>query len=180
MQLASPDTGLLPRLVVLPLHHIHARVLGAVIEPSEVTQAAPLWSQLLRCGQTRVPSGTEAWRTRPMPGVSSVPVEARLGPWQVVLCRQPERLQDLARADGSPVDVHRAGPFDRNVAEAADAADGGGEVPGLARRDRWTGTKLWATLASRSDRDEPPGATSHRARSSPSCSCYGIAGPKLA
>lgn len=44
------------------------------------------------------------------------PVDARLEPWQVALCRQPERLEDLVRTYGSPVNVHSTVPFDRNVA----------------------------------------------------------------
>lgn len=45
------------------------------------------------------------------------PVEARLEPWQVALCGQPERLQVLVNTYGSPVNVHSTGPFDRNVAQ---------------------------------------------------------------
>ena len=50
------------------------------------------------------------------------PVEARLEPWQVALCRQPDRLLDLVDTDGSPVNVHSTGPFDRNVAQLQEVA----------------------------------------------------------
>jgi diaminopimelate decarboxylase len=49
-------------------------------------------------------------------------VTARLEPWQVALCTEPERLRALLEQYGSPLNLHHPGPFERNVARLRDVA----------------------------------------------------------
>ncbi len=49
-------------------------------------------------------------------------VTARLEPWQVALCAEPERLRSLLEQYGSPLHVHHPGPFERNVQRLRDVA----------------------------------------------------------
>jgi diaminopimelate decarboxylase len=49
-------------------------------------------------------------------------LDARLEPWQVALCGEPDRLHDLVATYGSPVNVHSTAPFARNVARLQQVA----------------------------------------------------------
>lgn len=50
------------------------------------------------------------------------PVQARLEPWQVAVCAQPDQLQRLVDSYGSPINLHHPGPFARNVAGLREVA----------------------------------------------------------
>jgi diaminopimelate decarboxylase len=54
------------------------------------------------------------------------PVTARLEPWQVALCAEPERLRALLEQHGSPLNIHHPPPFERNVRRLREVADARG------------------------------------------------------
>ncbi len=51
-----------------------------------------------------------------------VPLDARLEPWQVALCRDPDRLADLLEQHGSPLNLIAPAPMARNATELTHAA----------------------------------------------------------
>jgi diaminopimelate decarboxylase len=55
-------------------------------------------------------------------------VTARLEPWQLALCAEPERLRALLEQYGSPLNLHHPGTFERNVGHLQAVADAR-EVP---------------------------------------------------
>lgn len=96
-------------------HDVDSRLQCPPMTSSGVRVADGDWTAL---GAARIPpTVTAAEREVRRHCHGTPPVEARLEPWQVALCGQPERLQDLVHTYGSPVNVHSTGPFDRNVAQ---------------------------------------------------------------
>ena len=53
-----------------------------------------------------------------------VPLTARLEPWQIELCGQPDLLAAWLEQYGSPLNVLDPSPFARNAGELQRAADG--------------------------------------------------------
>jgi diaminopimelate decarboxylase len=71
-----------------------------------------------------VSTRTEATEAAARAGCAGiVPLPARLEPWQVALCRQPELLAEWLELHGSPLNVLDPGAFSRNAAELEREAD---------------------------------------------------------
>jgi diaminopimelate decarboxylase len=66
---------------------------------------------------------TASWERQVRRGCHGDPaVAARLEPWQVALCAEPERLRALLEQYGSPLNLHHPAPFERNVRRLGGAA----------------------------------------------------------